>query len=129
MLRHQLLKDFVGVHVAARFPEGFGLIQSLGRENKREQQRNGAEPQGLFHLSRASWVLASSSRSCVSWRLYSTMGMAAFSDVSLSMACSSCSFLSLSCQLAGSRAAAALAPKRTTGKGAASLPSPVSRVG
>src|SRR5439155_3039695 len=128
-LRDQLLENVVGVLVAAGFPQRFCLLQRLRRRHQCKQQPGHRGPQHLIvpdHFSIASCTLASSSRSCVSCFLYSSVGMAAFSYFSLSMACSSSSFLASSSRFAGSRAIAAFAPNRTTENAPASLPWPFS---
>ena len=42
-----------------------GLLESLGGQSQGGQKQHGTKPQDLNHLSMASWILASSSKSRV----------------------------------------------------------------
>src|SRR5215831_14874490 len=86
-------EHIVGIFVPVRLPQRFGLLQGLRRQDgtrrKGHQSRGREAAEGIhlaFHLSRASWVLASSTSSVASCFLYSCSGKAALSYFSLSMA-------------------------------------------
>ena len=107
----QGLKACVGLIIMPMLAQGLAFFgrgragEARAAEGSR-QRRSQNRGSGLsVHFSSSCCTRASSTRAAVSWFLYSSSGMAAFSYFSLSIFCSSASFLASKSRLAGSAAA------------------------